>query len=66
MKGGAGAKMSLALLGLESKVVAMMGMVDLYFSALGKRESLSGSAMRLYFVHNCFFLSIYTYCCLGD
>ncbi len=44
--------MSLALLGLESEIVAMVGMVDLYFSALGKRESLSGSAMRLYF-HDC-------------
>lgn len=27
-------------------------MVDLYFSALGKRKSLGGCAMRFYFVHN--------------
>ena len=65
MKGGAGAKMSLTLLGLKSEIVAMVGMVDLYFSALGERESLSGSAMRFYF-HNCLFLSIYPYCCFGD
>jgi len=52
VKGGAGAKMSLALLGLKSEVVAMVGMVDLYFSALGERESLCGSAMRFYF-HDC-------------
>jgi len=32
--------------------VAMVGMVDLYFSALGERESLCGSAMRFYF-HDC-------------
>ena len=52
MKSSAGAKMSLALLGLKSEIVAMVGMVDFYFSALGERKSLSGSAMRFYFVHD--------------
>lgn len=65
MKSSAGAKMSFTLLGLESEIVAMVGMVDFYFSALGKRKSLGGSAMRFYFVHNVCsfqFLSLLLFC----
>ena len=52
MKSCTCAEMSLALLRLKSEVVAVMRMVDLYFSALCERKSLSGCAMRFYFVHN--------------
>ena len=44
--------MSLALSILKSEVVSVVAMVDLYLSALCERKSLSGCAMRFYFVHN--------------